>query len=60
MDIRDLRRRLNLSQAQLADKLGLHQTTISRLETGELPLDRRTMLALQALSTPTGADAAAA
>lgn len=49
MDIRELRRRLSLSQTQLAEQLGLHQTTISRLETGELTLDRRTMLALQAL-----------
>jgi hypothetical protein len=33
----------------MADKLGLHQSTISRFETGELPLDKRTLLAAQAL-----------
>lgn len=48
-DLQTIRKALNLSQAELADKLGLHQSTISRFETGELPLDKRTLLAAQAL-----------
>jgi DNA-binding XRE family transcriptional regulator len=48
-DIRAIRRELQLSQAELATKLGLHQTTISRFETGDLALDERTELALEAL-----------
>lgn len=42
---------LNLTQAALAAKLGVHQTTISRFKTGDLPLDKRTQLALDALLT---------
>src|SRR5688572_29699571 len=49
IDVRAVRQELKLSQAELADKLGLHQTTISRFETGDLPIDRRTELALAAL-----------
>lgn len=47
--IRDARKRLGLSQADMATKLGVHQTTISRFETGELPTDERTLLAVDAL-----------
>lgn len=47
--VRDIRKALNLSQGELAAKLGLHQTTISRFETGDLPVDERTRLALEAL-----------
>jgi transcriptional regulator with XRE-family HTH domain len=36
IDVRDLRRRLGLTQAQLADRLGTDQSTVSRLETGQL------------------------
>jgi transcriptional regulator with XRE-family HTH domain len=49
IDIAAIRKELNLTQAELADKLGLHQTTISRFETGEMPLDKRTQLAVEAL-----------
>jgi transcriptional regulator with XRE-family HTH domain len=49
VDMRTIRQGLKLSQAELADKLGLHQTTISRFETGDLPIDKRTELALLAL-----------
>lgn len=48
-DVKAIRQELKLSQAELAEKLGLHQTTISRFETGEMPLDKRTELALLAL-----------
>lgn len=56
-DIREIRKSLRMTQAELADKLGVHQATVSRLETGELPLDKRTMLAVQALAA--GAERAA-
>lgn len=49
MDIRATRKRLGLSQAGLADKLGLTQGTVSRFESGTLPLDERTKLAIEAL-----------
>jgi transcriptional regulator with XRE-family HTH domain len=48
-DMRAIRKELGLSQAEMAERLGLHQTTISRFETGDLTLDRRTELAVQAL-----------
>lgn len=46
---KETRKTLGLSQAELAIKLGVHQTTVSRFETGELPVDERTSLALDAL-----------
>jgi len=49
IDVRSIRKELKLSQAELAEKLGLHQTSISRLETGEMSVDKRTELALAAL-----------
>lgn len=49
VDMRAIREELKLSQSELADKLGVHQTTVSRFETGELPIDKRTILALAAL-----------
>lgn len=48
-DIRTIRDALKLSQAEMAEKLGIHQSTISRFERNELPLDKRTLLAAQAL-----------
>lgn len=49
LDLVAIRKELNLTQVELAEKLGVHQTTISRFETGDLPLDKRTQLALEAL-----------
>lgn len=48
-NIRSIRKALGLSQVEMANRLGLHQTTISRFENGELPLDKRTLLAAQLL-----------
>ncbi|CAN5278656.1 hypothetical protein BH11PSE5_BH11PSE5_30710 [soil metagenome] len=48
-DIRTVRTRLGVTQMELAELLGLHQSTISRLEGGSLPVDARTKLALEAL-----------
>lgn len=61
MDIRSFRKSRNLSQAALAEKLGVTQSTISRFESGELPLDARTKLALDAIAavTPVASQAAA-
>ncbi|WP_416464002.1 helix-turn-helix domain-containing protein [Sphingomonas sp. VDB2] len=47
--IRQARHRLGLTQIGLAEKLGLHQSTISRFENGTLPIDERTSLAIEAL-----------
>lgn len=48
-DIRQIRQALGLTQSEFADRMGLHQSTISRFERGDLPLDKRTLLAAQAL-----------
>jgi hypothetical protein len=48
-NIRDIRRQLGLTQIEMAERLGLHQSTISRFESGELPVDKRTALAAKAL-----------
>lgn len=62
MDIAAIRKNLGLSQAALAERLGVSQTTISRFESGELGLSPRTVLAMQALvnelATPTPREAA--
>lgn len=49
LTILDIRKALNLSQAEMADRLGLNQSTISRFETQGLIPDKRTMLAATAL-----------
>lgn len=49
MDVREARQALNLSQTELAKKLGVTQATVSRLETGNLTPDERTKLAIEAL-----------
>lgn len=53
-DIREIRGKLGLTQIEFAERLGLHQSTISRLETGELPADKRTLLAARALLAEQG------
>lgn len=50
LDVRSTRKALGLTQTELADKLGLNQSTISRLEKGVLPVDERTCLALEAIA----------
>ena len=49
MDITETRKAMGLSQAELALALGVTQSTVSRLETGELEPNERTKLALEAL-----------
>jgi transcriptional regulator with XRE-family HTH domain len=57
-DMRAIRQELKLTQAELAERLGVHQATVSRFETGELPLDRRTELALLSLRSDPRSEAA--
>ena len=47
--IETTRKIIGLSQAELAAALGITQSTVSRLEAGELPTSERTKLALEAL-----------
>lgn len=49
MDIASTRKALGLSQAELAEALGISQTTVSRFETGHLEPNKRTILAIEAL-----------
>lgn len=49
MDVKQTRTALGLTQQQLAEKLGVTQATVSRLETGSIKPDGRTKLALEAL-----------
>jgi transcriptional regulator with XRE-family HTH domain len=49
LDIAAIRKELNLTQTELAVKLGITQGTVSRFETGTLPIDKRTELAIEAL-----------
>ena len=62
MDIRTLWKSRGLSQSSLAELLGVTQSTVSRFESGELPIDARTALALDAIATkvPAVAQGAAA
>jgi predicted transcriptional regulator len=48
-DIKQVRRDLGLTQVELAGLLDLDQSTISRLERGELPVDKRTGMAIELL-----------
>lgn len=49
MDISAARKTLGLSQDELAQKLGVTQSTVSRLENGDIPPNERTKLAMEAL-----------
>ena len=49
MDIREARKALNLTQAELAEMLGVDHSAISRYETGAVTPDKRTLIALAAI-----------
>ena len=38
-----------MTQAELADALGMNQASISRMEAGTQPTDKRTLIAAQAI-----------
>jgi len=57
-DIQSIRKALGLSQSEMAERLGLHQTTISRFERGDLPTDKRTLLAAELLLSQARGEAA--
>jgi transcriptional regulator with XRE-family HTH domain len=58
MDIKSYRTDLGLTQEELAEKLGVTQSTVSRWETGELEINIRTTLSLDALRMQLKAKAA--
>jgi len=47
--IKQIRETLGLTQAEMASELGIHQATLSRIESGVTTPDRRNLLAAQAL-----------
>ena len=47
--LRDVRREIGLTQAAFAMMLGVSRNTVSRWELGQLPIDRRTVLAVRYL-----------
>jgi DNA-binding XRE family transcriptional regulator len=49
-DLHMARRRLHLTQGELAEKLGLHTQTICRWETGRLPVPRWVPFAMMGLT----------
>jgi len=54
-DVRRLRRRLRLTQAELAARVGVHKLTVSRWESGRggVPEPTARLLALLAATVPT-------
>lgn len=46
---RKIRKKLDLTQEQLAVRLQVHRVTVSRWESGELVIDERTKLAMEHL-----------
>lgn len=48
-EFRAARKRLGLTQADLADALGMSRSQVSRMEHGAAPIVRRTVLALEAM-----------
>lgn len=48
-EIRYLRRVLDMTQSELADRLGMHRTTVARWEIGEVPIGKAESMAVRAL-----------
>jgi putative zinc finger/helix-turn-helix YgiT family protein len=49
-EVRFIRKALGLSQAALADRLGVHRVSVARWESGEVPADGPTSVAIRALA----------
>ena len=49
MNIKETRKALGLSQTDLAKMLGISGSLLSRMESGEQPVNLRTILAMEAL-----------
>lgn len=49
MDLKKIRKSLGLTQEEMARALDLHQSTLCRYERGEIPLDKRMKLAIEAM-----------
>jgi DNA-binding transcriptional regulator YiaG len=49
-EVRFLRKALRLSQAELSGRLGVHRTTVTRWETGEVPIEPPVSIAIRAIA----------
>jgi len=49
-EVRFIRKALRLSQSEFADRLGVHRTTVTRWETGEVPVEAPVSIAIRALA----------
>lgn len=49
--MKTVRASLGMKQHQLAEALGITQPSVSKMERGKLPIDRRTELALERLAS---------
>jgi transcriptional regulator with XRE-family HTH domain len=47
--ILNIRKALGVSQSEMGEMLGIHQSTLSRLETGLTPTNKRTLMAAMSL-----------
>lgn len=47
--LKEGRKRLGMTQKKLAEELGIHTMSLSRLERGEVPVQRQTLLAVRCL-----------
>lgn len=55
-DIRKIRTALGFNQTEMADRLGISQSYLSRLESGASKLDKRTELAVVAVEAAAAAE----
>ena len=58
MDIKQARKALGLTQAELGNQLGVDHSVVSKMEGGSLPVGQRTALAIEALLNRAGKAAA--
>ena len=58
MDIKQARKALGLTQAELGSQLGIDHSVVSKMEGGTVPIGPRTALAIEALLNRAGKAAA--